>query len=250
MISIVTPTYNRGGYLEKNRTLIDQAMKNAGFKYEWIVVDDGSSDDTAKKLKKLAYTYPQVKGLVLEKNVGQQNATLAGIRRAGYEYIVTLDDDLSFDPESIVELFNGLKQGYDVVYGVPIENHDFLHRNLGTAFKEIMFFLFLRKPYGKRLTSFRIMNKSTCEFVCGDKNERIYISARLLKKTKNIGNIQVGQLTKGEKSHYTIWKLIRLMLNVILHYTKTGRIILRLTQTGKKTAGNDNQQYSIKDIYL
>lgn len=60
------------------------------------------------------------------RNYGQHNALLAGIRAARHPIIVTLDDDLQHPPEEIPQLLQTLDEGWDVVYGTPVqEQHGF-----------------------------------------------------------------------------------------------------------------------------
>ncbi len=240
MFSIVVPTYNRGHHLLDVRNAIHDALEEEKISYELIFVNDGSADATDVELEKLSRSYENVKGISLLHNYGQQNATLAGIRYVGYPYVVTFDDDLSYDPKSIVALFNILQQGYDVVYGV----HDTLHRNplrnLGTWGKELMFFLLLNKPLGVRLTSFRIMTREVAEFVAKDHSSGTYISARILKMTGNIGNVLLPRQEYGNRSNYTLWKLIKLLAQVIMNYT----VLSKVYRNHK-----EKKQYTIKEIF-
>ena len=60
-------------------------------------------------------------GINLAWNYGQHNALLCGIRRGKFDVLVTMDDDLQNPPEEIPKLLQKLDEGYDVVYGVPLE---------------------------------------------------------------------------------------------------------------------------------
>jgi undecaprenyl-phosphate 4-deoxy-4-formamido-L-arabinose transferase len=219
MISIVMPTYNRGHKLRASYEVIDKALEKAKIPFELIVVDDGSSDQTKDYLKELCQHYSNIKGLVLKANYGQQNASLAGIRMSKYPYVVTIDDDLTYDPCGIIVLFNEIQKGYDVVYGLLEHQHEKKFREYGTLFKEFLFFLLLKKPYELRLTSFRIMNRDLADFLSQDQSSNVYLSARTLEYSKNIANVMIPSLTKGDSSHYTVWKLMSLMTNVVLNYT-------------------------------
>lgn len=239
MLSIVIPTYNRSKNLIENVEKIDQVLSREGLVYELIFVDDGSLDDTKDILKVLSEDVENISGIVLAGNSGQQNATLAGIRQAKYAFVMTMDDDLSYNPLSIVALYKEMEKGYSVVYGVPVDKHHRFHRNVGTMIKEMIFFLLLRKPFGIRLTSFRIMTRQVADYVGKDGCSKVYISARTLKLTKNIGNLQVIRLTKGETSHYNLWKLIHLLLGVVSNYS----FISPLFKSDNK------KQYEIKEIF-
>lgn len=239
MISIVIPTYGRQENIRKNILMLKK-LDEAGIIYEVIFVDDASPDHTSQVIKEVCSENLHVKGIVLAKNAGQQNATLAGIRMAKYPYIVTLDDDLSYDPQSIIALFHEMNKGYDVVYGVAVDKHDQAHRNLGTMAKEFLFYMFLGKPPGLRLTSFRIIDRRIADHLCQDKESKVYLSACILKHTNKIGNMPVTRLTKGDPSNYTVWKLVRLMGQIIIGYTWVRYLFF---------FSKPVNQYEIKEIY-
>jgi dolichol-phosphate mannosyltransferase len=85
--------------------------------YEVVMVDDGSRDDTAAVLRKLAASWPQLRPLLLARNVGHQLALTAGLDHAEGDYVVTMDADLQDPPELIpVMLDRAVSDGVDVVY--------------------------------------------------------------------------------------------------------------------------------------
>jgi glycosyltransferase involved in cell wall biosynthesis len=78
LVSIVVPLYNEAG----NVGILNEAIHNAlkGFKYELLLVNDGSTDGTGMQLKKLKH--PNLIVIELEKNYGQSLALAAGIDTA------------------------------------------------------------------------------------------------------------------------------------------------------------------------
>ena len=78
----------------------------AGF--EIVLVDDGSTDETAMVLRRLAGEYPELRPVRLGSNVGQSAATAAGFRLARGEWVATLDADLQNDPADLVVLWDAL----------------------------------------------------------------------------------------------------------------------------------------------
>jgi glycosyltransferase involved in cell wall biosynthesis len=88
-----------------------------------VIVDDGSTDATARVLRELAGTYPEVRPLRLRASVGQSAATVAGFRAARGDWIATLDADLQNDPADLVALWNALP-GYDVALGWRVKRAD------------------------------------------------------------------------------------------------------------------------------
>ena len=78
----------------------------AGF--EIVLVDDGSTDETAVVLRRLAAEYPELRPVRLGSNVGQSAATAAGFRLARGEWVATLDADLQNDPADLAVLWEAL----------------------------------------------------------------------------------------------------------------------------------------------
>jgi len=219
MLSIVIPTYNRAYMLEKVYLSIKKVMESEDIPFEMVFVNDCSQDNTREVLSLLCSLNSNVKGITLEKNYGQQNATLAGIRYCKYSLIVTSDDDMSYNPQSIIALFKEISKGYDIVYGVARNSFAKKYRKVGTKFKELLFLIVLKKPLNMRLTSFRIMNKKVVDHVKADQNSKVYISASALQIKPKIQNIPIDELTKGEPSNYTLLKLARVLIGVILNYS-------------------------------
>lgn len=238
MISIVIPTYNRAANLEPLYHKINETM--CDYLYEVIFVDDGGKEDTVRIIRQLCCEHPSVKGILLEYNSGQQNATLAGLRHAQYDTLITVDDDMQDDLQIIIDLIHGLEQGYDVVYGVPTIGHKNLARRVGTGFKEWVFRIGCHKPKSIRLTSCRGINRKTLDYIIMDKVKNVYISARLLQYTTKILNVNMTyKRNRTDKSGYNGYKLMALMLTVMCNYSEIP-FIRRFKKTGV--------QYLIKEI--
>ena len=89
-LSVVIPAYNAAGWLPRSVPKVAEAIKNAGIgKAEIIIVDDGSSDDTAVAARSLKLAYP-VK-VISQKNSGRFLARCAGVEAASYEYVLFVD---------------------------------------------------------------------------------------------------------------------------------------------------------------
>ena len=241
MVSVVIPTYNRGTSLEYVCLVLTEYLAENYESYEVILVDDGSGDHTAKVIGQLCQQYKHVKGLVLEANVGQQNATLAGIRITTKPLVVTMDDDLRYGLKGIKALVEKLDEGYKVVYGLHSGSVGSRVRRNGTGFKELFFRLFCGKPSKVKLTSFRVMTKEVVDFVKKDQAVNVYISAAILQTTKSLATIEVqsdGALDLP--TNYTFKSLVRIMWQVFCQYSVPGQW-LRLRKEG--------QQYQIKEIH-
>ena len=96
---------------------ISKVMKDNGYRYELLFVNDGSKDKTLDILRALATLDENVKVINFSRNFGHQTAVTCGIDMATGDAIVLIDADLQDPPEQIKNMVNLWHQGYDVVYG-------------------------------------------------------------------------------------------------------------------------------------
>ena len=130
LISIVVPLYNEAG----NVGVLNKAIHNAlkGFKYELLLVNDGSTDDTAMQLKKLEH--PTLIVIELKKNYGQSLALAAGIDIAEGDYIVTMDGDLQNDPRDIPWMLEKAKdENWNLVTGIRTNRKDSFFKTIPSS---------------------------------------------------------------------------------------------------------------------
>ena len=121
MISLVIPVMNEEENILPLSNQIKEALSDK--EYEVIFVDDGSHDQTVKRIKDL--NDPRFKAVELMKNFGQSSAMQAGIDVAKGEYIVTLDGDLQNDPSDIPMMIQVLEEkNVDLVAGERMNRQD------------------------------------------------------------------------------------------------------------------------------
>lgn len=115
-ISIIIPVYNEEQSLDELLSKIKQTFINAD-SYEIIAVNDGSNDNSLKKLKDIANGDKRIKIISFRTNFGQTAAISAGITYSSGDTIVPIDSDLENDPSDIPRLLKKLDEGYDIVSG-------------------------------------------------------------------------------------------------------------------------------------
>ncbi|MEO5721582.1 MAG: glycosyltransferase family 2 protein [Chthoniobacterales bacterium] len=122
LISVVIPCFNEAPVLrEAHRRLAGVAVGVPDAQFEFLFVDDGSSDETAAILHELSLGDERVRGLRLSRNFGQQIATTAGLEHAAGDAVVLIDADLQDPPEVIAEMITRWREGYHVAYAVRTE---------------------------------------------------------------------------------------------------------------------------------
>ncbi|MCI0508240.1 MAG: glycosyltransferase family 2 protein [Gammaproteobacteria bacterium] len=102
-LSIVVPAYNEA---ESIVPLVEEIINTLqpALPYEILIIDDGSTDNTAARLSALKACYPQLRIIHHQKNSGQSSAILTGVSFAHAEWIATLDGDGQNDPADIPKL--------------------------------------------------------------------------------------------------------------------------------------------------
>jgi len=117
-ISIIVPLLNERESLPELVSRIDSVMKDGGFSYEIIMVDDGSDDGSWDEILSLAGSNPSVHGIRFRRNYGKSAALYCGFARAAGEVVVTMDADLQDFPEEVPEMYRMIKEeGWDIVSG-------------------------------------------------------------------------------------------------------------------------------------
>ncbi len=128
-LSVIVPVYNEAGNLRPLYEATAAAL--ADFDWELILVDDGSTDGSAREMDELAAEDDRVRVIHFVRNYGQTAALTAGIHHARHPLLVTMDADLQNDPSDIPSMVVRLDEGYDVVCGWRKERKDaFLTRTL------------------------------------------------------------------------------------------------------------------------
>jgi glycosyltransferase involved in cell wall biosynthesis len=114
-LSIVVPVYNEEESLDALLKRVADCLGDR--RYEVILVDDGSTDNSFELMRSLALSNARLRCIRFRRNFGQTAALSAGITAARGDSIVTLDADLQNDPADIPRLLEKIGEGYDVVCG-------------------------------------------------------------------------------------------------------------------------------------
>ena len=117
-ISIVVPLFNEEESLPHLAEWIDRVMKENGFEYEVIMVDDGSKDGSWNVIEQLREKNSCYKGIKFRRNYGKSAALNVGFSHANGDVVVTMDADLQDSPDEVPELYRMIKdEDYDLVSG-------------------------------------------------------------------------------------------------------------------------------------
>ena len=122
-LSVIIPLYNEGANIEPLWEELAEVLSTLP-ESEAIFVDDGSTDDSTEKLRRIAQGDRRVKVILFANNAGQTAAMGAGVEHAQGDIIIFMDGDRQNDPTDIPRLLAKLDEGYDVVSGWRKERQD------------------------------------------------------------------------------------------------------------------------------
>ena len=133
-ISVVIPLFNEDESIPELYAWIERVMKENGFSYEVIFINDGSTDRSWEIISDLHSKQPiQVKGIKFRRNYGKSPALYCGFEQAQGDVVITMDADLQDSPDEIPELYRMIKDdGYDLVSGYKQKRYDPISKTLPT----------------------------------------------------------------------------------------------------------------------
>ena len=119
LLSVIVPCYNEEAaipffYDAMKKLGDDFATKHPEVEFEFIFIDDGSKDKTAKVIRNLREDDKRVHFVSFSRNFGKEAALYAGFKKAAGDYVVCMDADLQDPPELLSEMYTAVtKEGYD-----------------------------------------------------------------------------------------------------------------------------------------
>lgn len=122
LISIIIPVYNEGKHIEENIIAIRDRAKCENVIFEFVLVDDGSSDDSFAAMQRVSERLQVSRLIRLSRNFGKESAVAAGLTEAVGEACIVMDSDLQHPPELICEMVRlWREEGYEVVDAVKAD---------------------------------------------------------------------------------------------------------------------------------
>lgn len=134
-VSFVIPAYNEE---ESLKELYNQVMDNINLcvskglmsDYEFLFIDDGSTDHSAQVMKELREQDEHVRYIIFRKNFGKSIALQAAFRNITGDVIVTMDADLQDDPIELINFLLEIEEGADMVVGWKVNRLDPMEKKL------------------------------------------------------------------------------------------------------------------------
>jgi len=234
MISVVSPVYNSSKCIEPLLKTIIKNLKKITNKYEIILIDDASIDDSWNKINYFKKNYKALKGIRLLYNHGQHYAIYAGIKNSKYNTVIVMDCDLQDNPKN----FEKLHKIFTIKNKPTIAVNSYKKFPIREKITSFIFWNFLR-AISLRKFSYQIGNF----MIFGSNEKREYL------KIKNVGflygdllscNINFEYLNINREksirkySTYNFKKLFLFGSKLILNYNIITYLLRKLFFTNKK----------------
>ncbi|HEY7058236.1 MAG TPA: glycosyltransferase family 2 protein, partial [Vicinamibacterales bacterium] len=160
LLSFVIPMYNEAEVLSTLMQRLDSLAASLRCDVEWVVVNDGSRDETPAMLAAWAARDRRVKFVDLARNFGHAAALTAGLDHASGDAVVIMDADLQDPPEVVVDMLARYREGYDIAYAQRTKRHGETAFKVATAsgFYWLMR-RFIHKDLPPNSSDFRLMSR-------------------------------------------------------------------------------------------
>ncbi len=231
-ISVVIPVYGSARILEKLHARLIPVLETHASQFEVIFVEDCGPDDSWNVIAALAKQDNRIKGIKLNRNFGQHNALLCGIREARYPVIVTMDDDLQHPPEEIPKLLQELRGDCDVVYGAPMAEKHGLFRNGASILTKMILQNLMGATAARNVSAFRAFRTRLRDAFATYHSPVVSIDALLSWSTDRVSAIQVEHQVRADgASGYNFFRLLNHAFSLMTSFTVLPLRIASITGT-------------------
>jgi glycosyltransferase involved in cell wall biosynthesis len=245
LVSIVAPVFNEGATLSEfvkrliavSDTLADRHA------FEFILVDDGSTDDSLQTARALIAGEPRLRVIELRRNFGQTAALQAGLQAARGDVVISMDSDLQHFPEDIPAFLSVIAQGYDLVCGWRYDRQEGIRRRWPSLVANAL----IRYVAGVRVhdfgTTFRACRSDLLRHIQLLGEQHRFVPALAALVGARITEVKIRNIERpAGKSNYGLGRTFSVLLDILLlyflrfHFTKPlkvfGKVALSLIAAG------------------
>ena len=220
-VTIILPAYNEESSFELLKERMGEVLKqNPDYNWEFLLVNDGSSDHTLQQMMRLHREDQHYNYLDLSRNYGKEIAMMAGFDYAKGDAVIVMDADMQHPIDVIPEMLQYWEQGYDDVYATRQDSKEsWLKRKTSHWYYEVLQSV-TKVPIQKDTGDFRLLDRSCVEALKQmretERNTKGMYSWIGFRK-KGIGYKQLER--QAGESKWSTRALMHLALNGIMSYT-------------------------------
>lgn len=221
LISIVIPVYNEAELIEQMIKECIRVKKDVDYSFEIILVNDGSTDDTWKKIESLVNRESDysIRGISFSRNFGKESAILAGLAYSRGLAVITIDGDLQHPPAKIPEFIRKWEQGAKIVEGIKRNREGRAERKAHRLCSNV-FYQLISHAVGRDLVNtsdYKLLDREVVDVIlCMPEKQMFYraITSWVGFKT-DIIEYEVMERTYGKSK----WSAVTLFLYAIRNIT-------------------------------
>jgi glycosyltransferase involved in cell wall biosynthesis len=220
-LSVVIPVFQEGSHIRTSIGTIEKILVDNQIVYEFILVDDGSRDNSWAEMEKMAENNDHVTAVRLSRNFGKESALCAGLEYAQGDMVLVMDADLQHPPQLIPQMVAAWRdEGYDVVEG--IKNSRGKENSIYHVCAKMFYYIIYKTSEIDlgNASDFKLLDRKVVE-AWKKMPERITffrgMSAWLGYERKQI-RFDVEERVSGT-SKWSLFRLIKLASNAITSYT-------------------------------
>ena len=222
LISIVIPAYNEEDCVQELARQLTSVMDTLKkYKFEVLIVENGSTDKTWKLLQQIAETDKRFKPIRLSRNFGMDGGVTAGLELATGDACVIMTADLQDPPELIIEFTKKWEEGFENIYMIveKRETSSFLRR-----INSRMFYLAADRLTGglipKGVSDFRLVDRKVYEAVRSMQESNLFVRGLFAwVGFKSFGISRPRPARFGGESKARLYTVLRLAKHGILSFS-------------------------------
>lgn len=221
LVTIVAPVYNEAATLrEFLRRIVDVCRTlNDRYRFEFVFVDDGSSDASLPVATDLARQEPRLRVIQLRRNFGQTAALQAGLAAAAGDIIISMDSDLQHFPEDIPAFLRKLQEGFDLVCGWRRERKEGIIRRWPSRAANLL----IRRISGLQIhdfgTTFRCYRRDLVSHIRLLGEQHRFVPALAEFAGANVAEIEIENIERPVgRSNYGLGRTVNVALDILFLY--------------------------------
>lgn len=220
LVSCVVPAFNEAANLAILLPALQGVLNTLNARWEVIVVDDGSKDDTPSVMQAWSAN-PGFRYIQLSRNFGKEAAITAGLESADGDLVIIMDADMQHPPSLLPTMIERWQAGVDMVYAVR-ENRDDENwrKRVGTQF----FYKLLSGSRGVKVPphagDFRLMDRTVVQALLQlPERNRFMKGLYAWVGFQSEPIMYTPQSRQHGESHFSVWRLLRLALAGLTAFT-------------------------------
>ncbi len=225
-LSIVTTLYRGAPYLEEFYERCCEAAEKITDRFEIVLVNDGSPDDSLEVALKLHEKDARVRVIDLARNFGQHKAILTGLAHARGELVFSLDSDLEEDPGWLEPFYERMREtDADVVYGVQRRRKGRLFERMSGAVYYAIFRLLSSHSVPANQVAARLMTRRYVESLVEHRDHEVFLAGLWAITGYEQVPVTVEKADKGTSS-YSLRKKLSITLNSVTSFSNVPLVLI------------------------